>query len=838
MSDISSDNNTINLSFLPILALERLSNPYITPYNFIPFESAYQDYKLQILSSVPFGLFNALHENAQSLLIEFTYRPEGLPNIARHLARFRRPVILWVSGSDPDRIEPLVRLIRSFKPFVFLIIAEDLETADFLSGLIDENPTAGILCLENSNTKKDERPLLIWKAYLELFVRLERLLPTGRIILNLPPDKFVNKTFSDLLSAAQTGDISESTVEMKAIPLYDDFIYYPNAIIANHLRGKIPAWIKGKLPEEENNARILENAGEIRERSNLSLLLDEIYYLGSLIEEKQELPQSSLDIISSYCNLLPKKFSKPISDVLNGKKSLEDAKAIFTEMHTSYPKNVFYSQLPQFILVCHSYPFTYSETAKITSKMPGSPLAYFTPEDEHLYSRYFDQTIGGGRSFRFGYQREDQRSLNVINHLGDFSTMENNFLSAVGVFYGLRVNCPVFKTLRAGRPIFTLFHQLDQLIGRHNNQNPDGTLTSDHKLVRKIENLMSNLSDQITKLIDPRILNEIYSPNLDSRVFLLSDIPLDFVKTQSDYLGYTTLLTRLPITPGLLPLDYFNMTESLWELDNEAEQTAIVTSFQTGSIERKNLETIIKAYNYDQSVRILDINSRFELINYLNNNDKIKCLIFFGHGGIERDSNESWIQLPRDNFYNSDIEKLKYIPKTVVLVGCNTSSGGYTLSGMDVPFLQRGAQVIATTFPIPLMIGTSFIGMFLSNFLSAGVYTANGGRYYTDLSEILTVVKRRLRKDSVFLNLVLQGKLKSGKIPVVLNKFFDKLNELEEKDKGNEANPFKAIKETLVEERLIDSYDTPFYEIEKIPYCLFFTCLGYTWNNINKNLTT
>lgn|GEM_PF-5275602 len=85
-------------------------------------------------------------------------------------------------------------------------------------------------------------------------------------------------------------------------------------------------------------------------------------------------------------------------------------------------------------------------------------------------------------------------------------------------------------------------------------------------------------------------------------------------------------------------------------------------------------------------------------------------MIFFGHGGIDRELNTSWLQLTGENFYNSDINRFKHFPKTIVLVGCNTSSGGSTMAGMDIPFLEKGCQVVATTFPIPLLIGTTFLG--------------------------------------------------------------------------------------------------------------------------------
>jgi|GEM_PF-6119345 len=127
--------------------------------------------------------------------------------------------------------------------------------------------------------------------------------------------------------------------------------------------------------------------------------------------------------------------------------------------------------------------------------------------------------------------------------------------------------------------------------------------------------------------------------------------------------------------------------------------------------------------------------------------------------------------------------------------------------------------------------------MFVSNFLSPGVTLRNVARYYADLSDILTVVKRRLRINSVLLNLMEQGKISVEKGFEILDKYGKVFAMLERKQKGHDDNPSLAVKILLLEEKLIDSIETPFYEFEKIPYCLFFTCLGYAWHNKNKNIS-
>lgn len=827
----TSKRDRANYSFLPLLILDFPLKSYVTPFNFVPFGLAVQANKLQVLLAVPFGLLKSFPSAENGVLIENSFSPEGLSNASKHLERCKRPIVLWVSGSSRERLYSIMSYLNSSSPLGVLIIVEENSLYQYLLSVVSRDSFIELLCF--STGVQGDTSSLIWEKYLQLLGKLEKSLGENISFIVLP-DRLIGKKISDILLTIQRTSNFDLLPDIETIPVYDDFIYYPNAIVLNHLRCKMPVWVNEKMRPEQNKM-LFGYAREILERRNLNHFLDIVVAARMIKDAKMKLPEHITEQIDVFEKLLPYSFFQPLREIINGTKTIQEAEDIFKTVYCRYPTDVFYScSTAEFILSCQSFPFSYQEVMRMAETRPDLELGYFTEADEDVHRRYFDQVLKGGRTIQFEVEPEDDRNMKAVKLIGELVSFENNYVSAMSVHYAMRRHCPVFKTERVGREIFSIFHQLDQLISKYNYQSIGTTLTNQRADVYEIELLMTSLSEELTRLISIDIIDQLFAGIADPRVLLISDIPLDFVRSHSDYLGYTTVLSRLPVTPGTLLLDYYNGSNFTTQLDNDVDQTIIVTSFTTGTVERRLLETAVEGFNY-KSVSVVDIHSKFELINYVNNNDSIKCLIFFGHGGLDRRLNESWIELPNDNFFNTDIGKLRHVPKTIVLIGCNTSSGGNTICGMDIPFLNRGAQVIATTFPIPLLLGTLFVGMFLSNFLSAGVTTSSGARFYADLSDILTVVKRRLRVHSVLLNLNAQNKLKPNQDFEMLDIYLKNMEELEVMNQGNDANPFLAIKMTLLQEKFIDSMDSPLYSIEKIPYCLFFTCLGYTWDNQNKN---
>jgi hypothetical protein len=828
---VTKNKEIIPHSFIPILCLETDMPSLVTPFNFLPFEMAYQCYKLQVLSSIPFGLFRPIEDDQRTNIIEFTNSLISRQAVKNHLRVCRRPVILWISDSSPKSVMEIVQIIHANHAMCCLIITEHPAVEDYISKATSGVELTSVIYLhELGDNEIDDRPLIIWKAFLELCVRIDKMLPPGMLRFNIPPDRSKTYKFHEVLEFASSGDITAATIGTAAVPLYNDFIYYPNAIIVNLARYKIGSWIRSVVPDliKEN---VYAYAQEIKQRKTMSIVTDDIIATRLISESGKKSSRK----LSGFLEVLPAKTSSLLRKVATGVKYTQEMRNVFIDLYVDYAQEGLKDiVMPHIILVCQSFPFSYDESTAIATGMAGNPCSYL--QDDALYETYFGQLIAGGRNVPFDTPDDAPEHVVAIKKLGGLSVLENNFISAISVFYAARRQCPVFKTFRVGQSIFGLFHKMDLLISHRNYEHEDQGENKTGKGL-ELETTMNEISTQSSALIDERIMDEIFACLGDPVVFMLSDIPLDFVRTRSDYFGYKAVLSRLPLTPGSLPVQYYNSSESFTNFENAISQVVVVTSFAKGSRERIALEAAISAFRYPDPVSIVDVNTRFELINYVNNNHDIKCLIFFGHGGIDRKHNTSWLQLTKENFYNSDIRRFKHFPKTIVLIGCNTSSGGSTMSGMDIPFLERGCQVVATTFPIPLILGATFLGMFLSNFLSPGVIMQQGVRHYADLSDILTVVKRRLRINSILLNLMEQGKIGIDGAEDLLEKYGSVFERLERERKGHDDNPSLAIKILLLKENLIDSMDVPFYDFEKIPYCLFFTCLGYAWHNKNKNIS-
>lgn len=821
---------------MPLLVLESHTKPFMSPFNFIPFEQIIQHYKLQILSSVPFQLLRPIHDNENSIIIEFTSDLVGISNVILCLRNMHRPVIVWIKHSTQNHISELLSSILVCAPLTILVIVEEERLKERLDHLLSVYPLTKTICLDDENM--GEWPATIWKSYLELLSIVSEHFDLPYLQFKIYPDTTITRTVRDLLAAAASNDISDATRNLNSIPLYDDFIYYPNAVVANHLRYKIPYWIKASAPPESLKTDLYECAKEIRARKSLSIFMDLFNSIKDLNANHKNVPDMRLALFGYYADNLPPKFFNPFQEILDGQKSFAEVTEILEKAHIDYPTDFFYkNSLPESVIVCQSYPFNFFEAKSAAQYVSGHSIKYFDEKDDNLFDYYFNQIIRGDRIIEIEVASEDDKHKKAIDLLQELIVSENNCLAAIGVFYAMRRQCPVYRTHRAGRHIFAKFHELDELMNDRIEQRINDREASIH--ISAIEKLVSNLSMETTALLEPKLLQEVSATLAGNpRIFFLSDIPLDFVRINDDYLGYSTLACRLPITPGSLPLQYFNLTTGIGELENDSSKIVIVTSFAIGSFERTFLEQSLKQFSYFDKIKILPSRSKFELLNYVNNNANIECLIFFGHGGVSRETNQSWIQLQYDNFFNYDVRSLKLIPKTIVLIGCNTSSGGSTMCGMDIPFLQRGAHVIATTFSIPLLLGSLFIGVFLSNFISAGVTTKHGANFYTDLSEILFVVRNRCRIHSVLFNLRSSELLQDQDEETVLDTFLEEFEALENTQKGNHNNPTMAIRKTLKRLGFTAEENAPLSEIEKIPYFIFFTCLGYTWDQINKSFKT
>ncbi|MFZ6638538.1 CHAT domain-containing protein [Undibacterium sp. TC4M20W] len=194
-----------------------------------------------------------------------------------------------------------------------------------------------------------------------------------------------------------------------------------------------------------------------------------------------------------------------------------------------------------------------------------------------------------------------------------------------------------------------------------------------------------------------------------------SDVPLEWL-----YLGKVPLMishevSRLPMTPGNLLLQYAASGAPRIIPSAVLQQVLVIRSFRNNDPIRDFLETAIAGYPLSERMKItiIDVDSKMAAIKALNEFEGA-IVIFDCHGDHGGHELEGWLQFGNDRTNTWELAHVAGVPPIVMLSACSTSAIGGSHISVANGFLRSGAlSVIGTFLPVSGAKSAIFIARIL-----------------------------------------------------------------------------------------------------------------------------
>ncbi len=808
----------------PAFVLHGAESGMLTPFNLVPNVMATQSLRLLRLCAVPLYRLRFFgpryNDHGLTYPLDLIY-VEGTRIIGPWDRVTARPALLW--SDEPNALDVAHALLD--KGAIFLVhVTNDPDVIEQLRKhpQLSERVSAVLAADPGADIQAPDLATRIWTAYLEL---LEAAFAAAGVTFpglgsGWPTHKDISSV-AELLQLAKVHALSPAAEAIIDEPISGDLVLAPNRVLLSIGQNRLPRFERGQ-PVSEPTLQSVKLARTIMALRGLSLLAQlrlraeydppTLAQLASVVAGDEA--REALDALDA--------FDRGALDTVTFMRVLAqpaDALARFAPH--------------QVILVCpaasHVPTAKPGSTAsalgfKLIGRYGDTALDELVLREPAYFSHVVDQILLGGR--RVGVEQptnEDQQRIVQIWLHGLLA--ESEYLSAVALAYAERFSCPVLKSERAGRDVRDRLLAVNSIFDEMETE--EGQLLTSAADAARVANALRDLSTHTTPLIASEYLYYVAErPN--PMVHGFSDYPLEFVQCGEDWLGYAAEVSRTPITPGDLAVLNYSQTELTTRLPTSADEFLLVTPFQQTEI----IDAALSGLKHVPAVRTQVVHRVSDMIDRLDD-ERIGCLVFFGHGYYDPDRDESALVLNDQYFYAADVRQARRVPPLVVLIGCNTAAASSMIRALHTELFRAGAQlIVGTSFPVPVVTGAQFLGLFISNLLSPAVSLEGGlSRAYRDLSEVVAIVRRRMRPMSDLFSLLEQRRITEERHQQAVEMFIERLAKLDLNQMARDEVQLEILRELLAELGVIaDKSESPL-NWGVVPYPLFFSVLGFPWTN-------
>jgi hypothetical protein len=778
-----------------------------TPFNLVPIIAAAQAERLLHLSAVPFHMFRFFGPEFQKSGVTYPldirfYSDDD--DIQRGPRLWGRPVVLW--SNSPNAAELALSLLGLHSVFVLIVSDNAADEAKLASVAANESRIAYVSV--NGRPERRIHPdsaALIWTAYLQRLLNL--LQPSTGVGNRMAPEFKTPVSLARRVLAANRHSLCPWTEDLSSVPMPWDFVVAPNAILMNFMRFKLSLWGDKPLPPQEAQNLSVAHARNVLAARGLTNFL--------MIAAEASNSAASRQAYEGVQKRVPVAFSSAIDSAMEQGLPEDVRIQRFSALYASVPQDFAKLAPHQMILLCPSATLAMSDARRNLGQqgliLTADPLEQQEPE---YYSQVQQAAASGGRGMKIPQPENPTQRAIVEQTIGTVRS-ESMHLSAVGVLYATRFGCPVLKLERCGAEVFDPFFAVQAAF---ETQQPDAK-----EICARIKVLSTHTSQ-----LFPKDYLAFITERPDCLLHAFCDFPLEFVNSGRDYLGYTTQLSRTPITPGVVPVINYNLTELTTPLPTQPDEFLLVTPFE----EDDKLLVAVRGVLAERgpAVQTAIVSRRSDLLEKLSD-EKVRCLVYVGHGDHDSAADEGALVLRDHYFLESDLKGVKRVPPLVVLIGCSTAPSASIVGGMHRAFMRAGsALVVGTSFPVPKFVAAHFLITFVRYLLEAGPPRLR------DVSDIVTRVRQAIRPVTELYSLTELGRITSMQMDKMLQEHHVKLSQM------SFASPLevyaasnRVYTEILAAHGLIVSFDTPSFAWDLVPYPLFFSTFGFPWTNRNRS---
>ena len=814
-------NDQPKFVFNPILILDG-GKRFLTPFSLIPVPIAHNSTRLMHLASVPFHWLRFLnpetYDRGHSTSIDLWFLHEyGFP--PEDLVRYKT-VILW--SNNPQVVELLYQLLQA-KAMMIELIIDDIKIFKMVQEYTQDinhikvvyvgDPLSKLIALDASRK--------IWLGFLEMYEAMlkgigaeEPIWPLGPGAGTIPVEEL--REMSRYNAYTPLGTLFESA----EIP--DDYVVIPNKIILNHGMNRLSVWTNEPTNIETQFETVVKDSKQIMALRGMN---QHIRSARRFSDPNSGGPYATYkDFVENHCPSLPDPW---YNWVLN----LAENKLVTPPPQDSMPVDCFAMLCPpQLVFLCPSKSEEVGQQLNdYEFLMDNVVIKDLIDREQDYYNHILEQIGKPGRKKEFRPPANaDQEKL-----LGSMQTTlrrENEVHSALMVFYAMRFTHPVLKLPKTDSKYLDDYKKIN---ARFEESSDHDTFSLNEELAAKIAEELELLSSSNTKNVPPEYLefikwvDDLNHVTISPIIHTFSDYPLDFVQYNDDYLGYQAELSRTPLTPGLTAFTNYFATDSTSEFPSDPEDFLLVSPF--------DLEEFLPVLNthYIPKFRNRVVKRHGDLIDALED-ESVKFLVYIGHGMYDPETRRSSLVLQDPPFFNEqDLAGLSRLPDTVVLIGCNTAAASSIVQGFQTTLLRLGVKnVIGTIFPVPIFIGYQFLALLISNLLSPNYPLSNNRtERYRDLSQVMTVVRRRLRYFSDTYSLLEQKRISKEEYGLSKQFLVQAMSTWSLEQKSNDKNQFRVLIDLLKQLKILAPDANALLNSRIIPYPLFFQLFGYPWNH-------
>jgi len=220
---------------------------------------------------------------------------------------------------------------------------------------------------------------------------------------------------------------------------------------------------------------------------------------------------------------------------------------------------------------------------------------------------------------------------------------------------------------------------------------------SDAKAPQLFQNKFKEINDVIRKEIGNGIIDLVL--NKTRFCTICSDFPLEWIYFGKLPLMISHEVSKIPMTPGNMLLQYCAPGEGLDIASAAFEEILVIRSFSENDRLKTVLETAVKGYPISTrtKVKIIDVTSISEVIFNLNN-FKGAMVVFDCHGNHEGPEGPGWLVIGEEKLNTWELAHNARIPPIVLLSACLTSAIGGSHASVSNGLLRSGALSVLGTF--------------------------------------------------------------------------------------------------------------------------------------------
>lgn len=784
----------------------------LTPFNFVPLIAASQARRLICLAAVPFHIFRFsgedFHESGETSPLDIAFfNDEGVLLAQPQITA--RPVILW---TDRESSFPLIRSFLLQVPCGMLVLSEDESLLRKAEASITSDDVPIIFQHVapdlGSSTPPSDSSRLIWRAFLRLLAQLKKRFGAPDAGQRMAPEFQTPVTFKREIEATAFHSLCPWTEQVANELIPWDFVAAPNKILLNNMKYKLGVWNGGPLPADEAHNSAVEDARYALRLRGLTNLLQGI----ASLEDRPK--NASMVMWDSVRKELPVRVREMIERLIRAPKTVAARAPLIAELFSSSPDSIRAFAPHQIILLCPSATLAVAGARQRIADVDDAAeswAALKTREPDYWQHVFAQASLSGRRVDVLHPENPDQKM--IFGTVLQTIQVESQHLSALGILYATRFGSPLLKLDRFGTEVFEPYLDVHR------------TFESGDFDARTVQLKIEALGAHCTKLFPAPYLTLLRERD-DSLVHAFADVPLEFTHVGDEFLGYFSQLSRTPLTPGVIPLLNYNLTEHTVALPTQPESFLLVTPFDEDDPTLRKVLNALEVGGVSVPIRV--IRRRSELQHVLENSE-VRCLLYLGHGFHDIANDEGGLVLQDHNFRPSDVAAASRVPSLIVLIGCDTAPAVSAFGGMHLAFLKAGAaMVVGTSFPVPRKIAGDFLQSFIRLLLS------NGTR---DVAEAVAVARWQIRVEAElfsFRELELLTPTEERSIRADLQNTMWVLRSVQH-DRARIIH--QAFRQILTDHGVIPSLFAKPWDWGIIPYSLFFSVLGFPWTSRNPNWT-